>query len=369
MPKFIITEEEKRSIRQMYGLNEQETNRNLPTIEFEEAFPNNMIDLYNAEAYNRAIQELNNEIISAGREDEDLDSISITIRSGHSPENATNRLPEGFDRPDHNYGGLQGMTMQVCPSGRNRLETGLCWIKFGDSQWRNNYTRITEGNVFLARQRGLKLKARLDQYLREQYPTLQRISIEADENIGTDRKFVSAVINSIVKKRPTEIESYNFFIEDLATQDNNIWYVPVSPSLIGWSEKKPNSLEDAVAIMKSKIKDRNVIVKNYPASKGSQYETNFGQFRPYIEIKGYDQVSNSDSGASTDLGDGTIDVAKKFSYRTFEPWDNEVRYIDNFKAQKHQGTTNEKKTSGSAGYLVRQAPPSKQQGPTTIQNR
>lgn len=376
MPKFIITEEEKKSILKMYGLNEQEQTRSLPTIEFEEAFPNNMIDLYNREAYGRAIQELDNEINSASQGNENLDLISITIRSGHSPENATNRLPDGFKIPDHNYGGLQGMTTEVCPTGEKKLNNGLgCWIKFGDNQWKDNYTRIIEGNVFLAKQRGLKLKAMLEQYLRKKYPNAKSITITVDENIGTDRKFVSAVINSVVSKKPTEPvkttkDIYNFYIEDLATQFENIWYIPVSPSLVGWGNKKPTSLEDATNIMKSIIKGRNVLVKNFPITKGSQYETSYGQFRPYIEIKNYSSVGNSDAESVTDLGDGSKDEAKKFSYKEYDIWNKEVQYIDQFKAQKHQGTVDQAKTNGSAGYLPRQAPAQKQQQPqTTVRPR
>jgi hypothetical protein len=259
--------------------------------------------------------------------------------------------------------------MEVCPTGQRNLGNNqLCWIKYGDRQWENGYTPITDGNVYLARKRGENLKSFLLQYLREQYPNIENINIVVDDQIGSDRKFVNAIINSSVSKKPEKPEkpTYNFYIEDIATQEDGIWYVPVSPVLVGWAKSKPTSIDDAKSKMEQIIGDRRTLVKNYPASKGTQYETNYGPFRPYVEIKNFKSIGESDTEAKTDLGDGQFDTAKKFWYEDYEPFNQEVETIDSYKTSKHQGTIDEKKTKGSAGYLVRQAPSPKQGNTGTI---
>lgn len=368
MRKFFITESEKRSIRKMYGLNEQESyTRNLPTIDFEEAFPNNMVELSIAGARDNALNQLNNELRQAIERREIIDQISITVRAGHSPERATNRLPQGINSPDHDYDGLQGMTMEVCPTGQRNLGNNqLCWIKYGDRQWENGYTPITDGNVYLARKRGENLKSFLLQYLREQYPNIENINIVVDDQIGTDRKFVNAIINSSVSKKTEQLKKYNFYIEDIATQEDGIWYVPVSPVLVGWAKSKPTSIDDAKSKMEQVIKDRKVLVKNYPYAEGSQYEENFGLLKPYVEIKNYTTVGDNNSGSIINLGDGQVDIAKTFWYKDYETFNQEVKNLAKYNTAPPNRTENVAKTYGAAGFLERMPPPPKQSDTGTI---
>lgn len=358
MPRKIIklTESDILKIVKKVIIKEQEEIKNLPTIEFEEAFPDNMINLYNKDKVLLALSNLDNAIEAEKGEERELRSISITIRSGHSPANATNRLPEGFTKPDHNYGGLQGMTMEVCPENKNRTNDGkLCWLTKDNVNSKNNYTRIEDGNVYLAKQRGQKLKLKLEEYLSKKYGA--EINIIVDDNIGTDRKFVNAVINGVVYKNPLPELEFSFYIEDIGFESNGVWYVPASPNKVGLifknENEKPKTKEEAEKIMQNTVTDRKVLVLDYPGIEKTEYYKNVGPFRPFIEIKNYKKVTNSNADV------GGRDTAKSFFYENYPTFKKELDSLQKYKTSTYQYTGNQENTKGAAGFLKRIPPPTK----------
>lgn len=169
-------------------LSEQEQ-KTLPTISFEETFPMNMVRIHDQSLLTNKMNELDQLINnSIQQEGGSIESISITINAGHSPEAATNGLPQGINEPDHDYEGK--LTMDICKAG----SVDKCWLPYARNKERRP---VPDGNSILAKLRGQNLKAYLQDYISKKYPG-SKITINFGE-IDKTKRFVNAVINGIVK--------------------------------------------------------------------------------------------------------------------------------------------------------------------------
>jgi len=162
-----------------------------PPISFEESFAMNMVTIQNNQNVQQKLAQLDKLIIDAGGE---LLRIDITINAGHSPEAATNGLPQGYDKPDHDYGGI--LSMNVCSEQIKEK----CWMPFNRA---SEKTRVTDGNKYLAQQRANNLKLYLESYLTKKYPKA-KINITLGTVGPSDKRFVNAVITFLrgEKKKP-----------------------------------------------------------------------------------------------------------------------------------------------------------------------
>jgi len=113
---------------------------------------------------------------------------------------ATNSLPAGITRPDHDYGGT--LSLNVCQPGRSNQ----CWLP---ATRRDERVAVNGGNEFLANQRALNLKVYLEQHLKGKYPGAD-INIKINDINASSTKFASAVINGIVWDTEASIEQFRW---------------------------------------------------------------------------------------------------------------------------------------------------------------
>ena len=350
MKKFLISEKQLKYIVDNFDLlNEQEeVTRSLPPIDFNNSFLDNMVKIYQNDILTKKLSELDNNINQSKKENSEiLKSISITINAGSSSLPATNKLPTGINKPDHTYNGIvpedkwSTSTKRIQEEAVNKLPSNY--------NPKNGYYRILDGNKYLSEQRANNLKIYLDQYIKNKYDDVQ-ISINIKDVNESTTKFVSATIDSIVYKKIPKIPR-DFYIEDYIVKNSEgKYFVPISPSKV-WGTKKLNinndfTKEKSQELLKKVITDREVLVIDYPKAKNTEYESNYGLNKPYVEIK--------------KLIDITPDEQLKGVYRawfkTFNDWESEKNYIQKYKqATATEGDVDMNKRFAGAGFIPRKS--------------
>lgn len=318
------------------NLSEQIT-KALPPIAFNESFLDNMVMVYKTPQLTAALNTLNENIIAAKQEEDmRLQSISISINAGSTPLSATNSLPAGVTRPDHDYGGT--LSLNVCQPG----QSDQCWLP---TARRDERVLVPDGNSFLANQRALNLKVYLEQYLKGKYPGAD-INIKINNIDQSSTKFASAVIDGIVFKNPRP-DITNFYIEDYTINIKNKLYIPVSPSRV-WGKNKLNTNNDftkekAEALLKKNVTDREVVVIKLNKAQDSQYEEWYGLNKPYVEVLNY----------KTQTQDKQTKDITKFWFADYNSWLTEKNNIQKYKQATVAESVNQSKTLGAASFIGR----------------
>lgn len=206
-----ITESQLRYIiENVNRVDEQIIEENLPTISFEKSFKNNMvtIDPNNSEVQN-AINQLDGYIEKARSENKELKSIDISINAGASDARATNRLPEGVSKPDHDYGGI--VPANKWTTVNKRVQSSAISQLPSNYNPNQGYFAIKDGNKYLAQKRAENLQKNLNTYLNKKYNGAQ-IKVNIVDVNQTNKKFVDATINSIVFDTPPASIKYPYII-------------------------------------------------------------------------------------------------------------------------------------------------------------
>ena len=167
---------------------------NLPAVNFNKAFRDNMVGVYiNDAGLQSILKDLEDHINKAEKERKKLESITIDINSGSSPENATNRLPKGVSQSDHTYGGIVPKDKWT----RSNDYKGNVKDLPHDYTPNKGYYGIEGGNKFLAQNRAINLSKKLRSYFKNKYKIIPSFKI----NAKTDTKqFVNAEIKSVAFK-------------------------------------------------------------------------------------------------------------------------------------------------------------------------
>jgi hypothetical protein len=199
-------------IKTVNRIDEQIVDENLPSINFEKSFKNNMVfvDGNNSEVQN-AINQLDGYIQKSKDDEKELKSIDITINAGSSELRATNRLPEGVTKPDHDYGGIVPANMWTTVD--KRVQSAAITQIPPSYNPNQGYYAIKDGNKYLAQKRAENLQKYLNEYLNKKYSG-SAIKINIVGVNQTKKKFVNAVIDSIVFERPTIPEPQYTIIYD-----------------------------------------------------------------------------------------------------------------------------------------------------------
>ena len=139
-------------IKTVNRIDEQMEEENLPSINFEKSFKNNMVfvDGNNSEVQN-AINQLDGYIQKSKDDEKELKSIGITINAGASELRATNRLPEGVTKPDHDYGGIVPANMWTTVD--KRVQSAAITQIPPSYNPNQGYYAIKDGNKYLAQKR------------------------------------------------------------------------------------------------------------------------------------------------------------------------------------------------------------------------
>ncbi len=309
----------------------------LPTIPFNESFLDNMVKVYKTPQLIDALETLDKNIIASQLEkDMLLQSIRISINAGSTPLSATNSLPAGVTRPDHDYDGK--LSLNVCQPG----QSDQCWLP---TARRDERVLVPDGNSFLANQRALNLKVYLEQYLKGKYPTAD-IAIKINNIDQSSTKFASAVIDGIVFKNPGP-DITNFYIEDYAISIENKLYIPISPSKV-WGKNKLNTNNDftkekAEALLKKNVTDRETIVIELNDIQNSLYEESYGLNKPYMEVLNY----------KTKTQDKQTKNIIKFWFADYNSWLTEKNNIQKYKQATVAESVNQYKTLGAASFIGR----------------
>ena len=142
-------------IKTVNRIDEQIEEENLPSIDFEKSFKNNMVfvDGNNSEVQN-AINQLDGYIQKSKEGEKELKSIGITINAGASELRATNRLPEGVTKPDHDYGGIVPANMWTTVD--KRVQSASITQLPPSYNPNQGYYAIKDGNKYLAQKKGRK---------------------------------------------------------------------------------------------------------------------------------------------------------------------------------------------------------------------
>jgi hypothetical protein len=338
--RFLISEKQLKFIVDNFDLlNEQEEiTRSLPTIDFNNSFLDNMVRIYQNDNLTNALSELDKNIVdSREKSDERLRSITITINAGSSTPKATNSLPSGVNHPDHDYDGL--LSMNICEKGKK----DKCWLP---SSRRDERVNITNGNTYLANQRANNLKVYLEKYLKTKYGDAQ-ITINIKDVNESTTKFASAVIDSIVFKKPVE-PKYPYYILANARRrkSDGKYFIPVSGSKV-WGTKKLNTNNDftkekAQGLLGKVITDRESIVIENPDLAKTQGFDYFGYNVPYIEV--LDSVSQVVDKQAKDI--------IYFWFDDYNKWNTEKNNIQKYMV----GTSSEHSeinVSGCASFTTR----------------
>ena len=190
-------------------IDEQIEEENLPSIDFEKSFKNNMVfvDGTNSEVQN-AINQLDGYIQKSKEGEKELKSIGIIINAGASELRATNRLPEGVTKPDHDYGGIVPANMWTTVD--KRVQSAAITQLPPSYNPNQGYYAIKDGNKYLAQKRAENLQKYLNGYLNKKYSG-SAIKINIVGVNQTKKKFVNAVIDSIVFEIPKR-EVYKYQI-------------------------------------------------------------------------------------------------------------------------------------------------------------
>lgn len=325
------------------------TIESLPVIDFRSTFKNNMVTLKNVkkEELDRALLELDDNIKKANTEDKDLKSITISIDAGASKIRATNRLPEGIEEPDHNYG-KKNITPDKWTTISNKNPLGEVDTIPDGYNPNSGYYAIRDGNKYLANTRAVSLKKYLTKYIFNKYKIKPEIEIKTVDE--SSEQYASAKIESIVFKRPIPSNDEvfpNFYIEAYGIERDGKYYMGASPAKV-WGKERLNSkkdftLEKAQALADSRITEREIEVIENPKAKGTQGEEWYGLNKPYVEVKGYQKVSK----------DKNIEGVFKWWFETYEKWLSEKNNLQKFREDKFKSSENQQKTSGAAGTLDR----------------
>lgn len=199
-------------IKTVNRIDEQMEEENLPSINFEKSFKNNMVfvDGNNSEVQN-AINQLDGYIQKSKDDEKELESIGVTINAGASELRATNRLPEGVTKPDHDYGGIVPANMWTTVD--KRVQSAAITQIPPSYNPNQGYYAIKDGNKYLAQKRAENLQKYLNEYLNKKYSgSAIKISIVGVNQ--TKKKFVDATINSIVFSTPPQPQSKYIIIYD-----------------------------------------------------------------------------------------------------------------------------------------------------------
>jgi hypothetical protein len=199
-------------IKTVNRIDEQIVDENLPSINFEKSFKNNMVfvDGNNSEVQN-AINQLDGYIQKSKDDEKELKSIDITINAGASELRATNRLPEGVTKPDHDYGGIVPANMWTTVD--KRVQSAAITQIPPSYNPNQGYYAIKDGNKYLAQKRAENLQKYLNEYLNKKYSG-SAIKINIVGVNQTKKKFVNAVIDSIVFEIPDIPENRYIIIYD-----------------------------------------------------------------------------------------------------------------------------------------------------------
>jgi hypothetical protein len=199
-------------IKTVNRIDEQIVDENLPSINFEKSFKNNMVfvDGNNSEVQN-AINQLDGYIQKSKDDEKELKSIDITINAGSSELRATNRLPEGVTKPDHDYGGIVPANMWTTVD--KRVQSAAITQIPPSYNPNQGYYAIKDGNKYLAQKRAENLQKYLNEYLNKKYSG-SAIKINIVGVNQTKKKFVNAVIDSIVFEIPDIPENRYIIIYD-----------------------------------------------------------------------------------------------------------------------------------------------------------
>jgi len=279
-------------IKTVNRIDEQIEDENLPSINFEKSFKNNMVfvDGNNSEVQN-AINQLDGYIQKSKDDEKELKSIGITINAGASELRATNRLPEGVTKPDHDYGGIVPANMWTTVD--KRVQSAAITQIPPSYNPNQGYYAIKDGNKYLAQKRAENLQKYLNEYLNKKYSgSAIKISIVGVNQ--TKKKFVDATINSIVFKEPEQqIYPYQIIYDWYRIGGKDTPYVLIDGANSKYDKKLQHSewgrgiknlrqsFVDAVKATKS------VSVAGYSKTKGGEVEYyTFGTFNGFIKRKG-----------------------------------------------------------------------------------
>ena len=124
-----------------------------------------------------------------------LDQINVVIKSGASPEQASNRY-EGANPPKHNF-------ERYIPTGTptGGLLPAAGWIKVGEG----TRVGIPDGNAFLAAERGRQLRSRIEPLLKSTFTEIPANFIIMDPKLN-DEQFASYQVQTKGELEPAPKE-------------------------------------------------------------------------------------------------------------------------------------------------------------------
>ncbi len=176
---------------------------NMKPVDFSKSLKDNMIGVYADDAgLQESLGEWESFINQEKKKRRKLESITIDVSAGASKLAATNRLPKGESVPDHDYGGIVPKDKWTTYDQDAQLNDGAPVGKIPVGYDPNSgYYIIKGGNKFLAQNRAINLKKRLEKYFADNHPNIKPV-VKMYPKLDT-KKFASAEIKGVTYTTPT----------------------------------------------------------------------------------------------------------------------------------------------------------------------